>query len=437
MDLNGIKEDFSYSAAMKICLKDDLIKKITIGSSYRFTGIIVNAISTFNKKLLLEPMFEAVQVCNKTVSVPPRTLCDPYSNIWKLQKEYNNSPWRLSAKLSLDFGVDVAPSGSYFLLKLGILLSIVASRSDHRWSKNISYSKTKLHILTVGENSLAIERLFKLGSLLGERAVYKTTNTELIADFSTTWHNHHNHWVYGAGALALADSGICLMYDLNFQRKEDKEALWKVMEDSSITVEIPRKYKGECLTDKQTHILYPLACTVWSSSANRLIGISESLVRQFNLVIPVNDSICEGSKSVRIDLANNVVTSNNSCEQFRLKPIDYNTLINLASEFEVQFPNDARALVEQYILARRQSLFDCQLNITFPLNAINTVWVCKEDVILAIWLNEETILSMYGQSDLMLSSNCYTTTNTIVDTQEIWLQQFSVHLSTFLANFNS
>ncbi|EDV25051.1 uncharacterized protein TRIADDRAFT_56582 [Trichoplax adhaerens] len=354
MDLNGIKEDFSYSAAMKICLKDDLIKKITIGSSYRFTGIIVNAISTFNKKLLLEPMFE---VCNKTVSVPPRTLCDPYSNIWKLQKEYNNSPWRLSAKLSLDFGVDVAPSGSYFLLKLGILLSIVASRSDHRWSKNISYSKTKLHILTVSENSLAIERLFKLGSLLGERAVYKTTNTELIADFSTTWHNHHNHWVYGAGALALADSGICLIYDLNFQRKEDKEALWKVMEDSSIAVEIPRKYKGECLTDKQTHILYPLACTVWSSSANRLIGISESLVR-------------------------------------------------------------------------------CNLAVAHAKLCLRKI-VCKEDVILAIWLNEETILSMYGQSDLMLSSNCYTTTNTIVDTQEIWLQQFSVHLSTFLANFNS
>lgn len=60
---------------------------------------------------------------------------DPHkvsASFQKLLKSTAGSPWRFSAVVAHFFGSDVAPPGLYNTLKLGLLLSLVQTRSDEK-----------------------------------------------------------------------------------------------------------------------------------------------------------------------------------------------------------------------------------------------------------------------------------------------------------------
>uniref|UniRef100_A0A182T8M1 DNA helicase MCM9 n=1 Tax=Anopheles maculatus TaxID=74869 RepID=A0A182T8M1_9DIPT len=131
------------------------------------------------------------------------------------------------------------------------------------------------HLLLVGDPGLAKSQLLKFASEIASRAVYTT-----------------GMGCSSAGALVLADGGICCIDEFNLMRETDKASIHEAMEQQTISVAkagMVCKLSTRCVVLAATNPknLYTMSDGEGTSAAN--IGIGGPLLSRFDMVMILRD----------------------------------------------------------------------------------------------------------------------------------------------------
>ncbi|XP_029412869.1 minichromosome maintenance domain-containing protein 2 isoform X2 [Nannospalax galili] len=274
-----------------IFLRDELVNKMKMGSEYKIIGIPA-CVKTSQTALCVEA--NSITLYNPKV---PSGISDNFRCLLSLT---SNSCWKFTAILANIFASQIVPPGTYNLLKLCLLMSLVQTGDRNKKLEDC------LDILIVTSDTLLIDRLLNFSMNLISRGIHHPVSTEV---FPTVSRNKYGTGAVSiqAGSALLAKGGICFIGDLASHKKDKLEQLQSVLESRSITAYIPGKKFGEDIDQQMT---FPIQCSFWSfvdmdSSSRRnaqktstLIGqmdcssIPVNLVEAFVLLVNCNESSC-------------------------------------------------------------------------------------------------------------------------------------------------
>ncbi|KAF3822517.1 hypothetical protein GH733_007891, partial [Mirounga leonina] len=250
----------------------------------------------------------------------------------------SSSCWKFTAILANIFASQIVPPGTYNLLKLCLLMSLVQTTDRNKELKNC------LDILIITSDTLLVDR-----NKYGTGAVS-----------------------IQAGSALLAKGGICFMGDLASHKKDKLEQLQSVVESRSITVYIPGKKFGDDVNQQMT---FPVQCSFWSfvdmdsssrknmQKTNTLIGqmdcslIPANLLEAFGLLISCNESspcypllsTVQHTLKKAIDPEGQLYVAS---KKFTTE--DFEKLLAFAKNLNVEFSLEAERMIHGYYLASRR-----------------------------------------------------------------------------------
>ncbi|XP_058172565.1 DNA helicase MCM9-like [Anopheles ziemanni] len=176
-------------------------------------------------------------------------------------------------------------------VKLAIALAL-ASCSERPGDAEQQTVRGHSHLLLVGDPGLAKSQLLKFASEIASRAVYTTGMGCSSAGLTAAAVKDEGEWQLEAGALVLADGGICCIDEFNLMRETDKASIHEAMEQQTISVAkagMVCKLSTRCVVLAATNPknLYTMSDGEGTSAAN--IGIGGPLLSRFDIVLILKD----------------------------------------------------------------------------------------------------------------------------------------------------
>ncbi|GAB1284789.1 Minichromosome maintenance domain-containing protein 2 [Apodemus speciosus] len=239
--------------SLGIFLRDELVNKMKIGNEYKIIGIPVS----------------------------PSGVSDSFRRLLSLT---SSSCWKFTGILANVFASQIVPPGTYNLLKLCLLMSLVQTRDCNREREDC------LDILVLTSDTLLVDRLLNFSMNLVSRGIHHPVCTDI---FPTVSRNKSGSGAVSiqAGSALLAKGGICFIGDLTSHKKDKLEQLQSALESRSVTLFIPGKKFGD---DFDQQMSFPIQCSFWSfvdmdSSSRRNVQKTSTLIGQMDCsLIPAN-----------------------------------------------------------------------------------------------------------------------------------------------------
>ncbi|XP_021562803.1 MCM domain-containing protein 2 isoform X2 [Carlito syrichta] len=441
--------------SITVFLRDESVNKMNIGNEYKIIGIPV-CVKTSQTAVCIEA--NRITFCNSKV---PSGISD---NLRWLLSLTSSSCWKFTAILTNVFASHIVPPGTYNLLKLCLLMSLVQTTDCNKEMKNC------LDILIITSDTLLVDRLLNFSISLVPRGIRHLASTEV---FPTISRNKYGTGVVSiqAGSALLAKGGICCIGDLASHKKDKLEQLQSVLESRRITVYIPGKKFGDDVNQQMT---FPVQCSFWSfvdmdsssrrnvQKTNTLIGqmdcslIPANLVEAFGLLINCYESspchpllpIVQHTLKKATDPEGLLsVTS----KQFTTE--DFEELLAFAKNLNVEFSLEAERMIHGYYLASRRirtdSIYGSKLSASAlkylislseahaRLNLRNKV--LKEDVLIAALLFETSLTLKYGATVFCVAPNAVFPfelhNEEYLEQRDLYLTQCQQQLEQFIATY--
>lgn len=180
-------------------------------------------------------------------------------------------------------------------IKLAIALAICSGNeiSDIKSGDHDDlHHRGQSHVLLVGDPGLAKSKLLLSAVQIAPRAVHTTGMGCSSAGLTAAAVKEDGEWVLEAGALVLADGGICCIDEFNMMRESDRAAIHEAMEQQTISMAkagIVCKLSTRCaiLAAANPKNLSSMCEEDGTSSIN--IGIASPLLSRFDLVFILRD----------------------------------------------------------------------------------------------------------------------------------------------------
>ena len=397
-----LKPHNGISQSIRVYLRDELIRDVSIGAEYVIIGLPVFDSDKVDVIVEVNNIHSVPKVCQMHI-----TVSDP---IQFLKKQCENSSWRFVLNLAYEFAGHVTPAGTFLHLKLLLLLSLVASRQNHR-------ERASVNILVLGDDMNLISRILRYALCYADRQGEHLRGSIMTAGVGVDIKGTGLTFITGGSAL-LANDGIWLVEDIMSLKKTEKQQLEEVLCKKSVYVDLPLDTKS--FQKQQTTLNIP--CHIWSSISMKTheptktakLVAAHSFIREFDFWSTVNvepnsyaDYMITQYTSLRaLDISPNLL----------LKENDYQQLLDITSELDADLSPDAEHLIRGYFLASRRSR-STESN-TFPLSALSTITelalaLCRmnlrsrcteHDAVLIIWLYEDSFSSLYGHCGLNINS---------------------------------
>ncbi|XP_054513326.1 minichromosome maintenance domain-containing protein 2 isoform X11 [Pan troglodytes] len=414
--------------SLTIFLRDESVNKMNIGNEYKIIGI-PTCVKTSQPAVCIEA--NSIIFCNSKV---PSGISDNFRCLLSLT---SSSCWKFTAILANIFASQITPPGTYNLLKLCLLMSLVQTTDRNKELEDC------LDILIITSDTLLIDR-----NKYGTGAVS-----------------------IQAGSALLAKGGICFIGDLASHKKDKLEQLQTVLESRSITVYIPGKKFGEDIDQQMT---FPVQCSFWSfvdmdsssrrnaQKINTLIGqmdcslIPANLVEAFGLLINCNESSpCHPFLPTVQHTLNKAINPEGlfyaASRQFTTE--DFEKLLAFAKNLNVEFSLEAERMTHGYYLASRRirtgSVCGSKLSASAlkylvflseahaRLNLRNKV--LKEDVLIAALLFETSLTLKYGATVFCVAPNAVFPfelyNEEYLEQRDLYLTQCQQQLEQFIATY--
>lgn len=417
-------QDMSNPTAMSETI-EVLIEGSDAGEYHPGDKITVTGVVSRKWKLLKqnEPMLSSI--CLRSLQIVKETDEDEkFSEIKNLVEDFQLKDSFAKRKFILDsFGSELF---GFYSIKLGLILALVGGTSG---SEDGGTTRTNSHILLVGDPGAGKSHLLKLISKLITPAILTNGVGTSDAGLTSCAIKQGKEWSLEAGALVLADMGICCIDEFNRLRINEKSGLLESMEQQTISIA-----KAGIVTSLNTRCsVFAAACTRYSYDLKKPVsdnlGMSTPLISRFDLIFGMFD---RGKREFDDEIADKIFERDFTQKMPECVKWSSTTLkmyLNQCRKRKNMIPNDLSEILVRYYTRKKKLDGNNEFNTIRMLESLvrlaeshsklmNEECVQEDDIFIAIILMECTINSSNNlqlRSDkVFFDSECFSKAKSLI-----------------------